>query len=599
MIDINARERMNIVIVGHVDHGKSTVIGRLLADTGSLPDGKLEQVKEMCRRGSKPFEYAFLLDALKDERSQGITIDTARSFFKTQKRDYIIIDAPGHIEFLKNMITGAARAEAALLVIDAREGIQENSKRHGHMVSMLGVKHVCVLVNKMDLIGYDGKIFDEITETYSEFLRRINVAPVGFIPVSAREGENIASLSSLMPWYRGPTVLEQLDLFECPKDAARKPFRFPVQDIYKFTRNNDDRRIVAGTVDSGSVTAGDEVIFLPSQKKSFIKSIEAFNAPAKTSAVAPEAAGFTLTTQIYIRPGDIMAKTAEPLPQVGSRFKANIFWVGRVPMIKGKTYKLKLAAARANVRLVEIKQAIDASDLSTIAGKQQLDRHDVAECVFETSKPLAFDIAADNEGTGRFVIVDNYEITGGGVILENYSSEDSILRQHVRERESIWEKGLIPPERRAQRQKHKAKFIAFTGPGGVGKRDIAKALEKELFVREYNTYYLGMSNIEKGLDADISGDSDERIRRLGELARIMTDAGMIFITTIDDADDYDIETLKFLNEPNEILVVNIGENNFSRYPVDLEIPSRQNPEAAVAGVLKLLKAKDIILEYYL
>ncbi|MDI6757268.1 MAG: GTP-binding protein [Endomicrobiia bacterium] len=596
---MNARERMNIVIVGHVDHGKSTVIGRLLADTGSLPDGKLEQVKEMCRRSSKPFEYAFLLDALKDERSQGITIDTARSFFKTKKRDYIIIDAPGHIEFLKNMITGAARAEAALLVIDAHEGIQENSKRHGHMVSMLGVKQVSVLVNKMDMMGYDENVFDEIKKTYTGFLKQIGVEPVSFIPISAREGENIVGISTRMPWHCGPTVLAQLDLFECPKDITRKPFRFPVQEIYKFTRNNDDRRIVAGTVDSGSAKVGDEVIFLPSQKKSFIKSIEAFNSPPKTAARAGDATGFTFMTQIYIRPGDIMAKTSEPLPHVGGRFKANIFWVGRAPMIKGKTYKLKLAAARANARLVEIKQAIDASDLSTIAGKQQLDRHDVAECVFETSKPLAFDIAADNEGTGRFVIVDNYEIAGGGVILENYSSEDSILKQHVRARESIWEKGLIAPERRAQRQKHKSKFIAFTGPGGVGKRDIAKALEKELFVREYNTYYLGMTNIEHGLDADISGDSDERIRRLGELARIMTDAGMIFITTIDDADDYDIETLKFLNEPNEILVVTVGENNFSRYSADLEIPTRKNPEAAVAGVLKLLKAKDVILEYYL
>ncbi len=590
---------MNIVIVGHVDHGKSTVIGRLLADTGSLPDGKLDQVKEMCRRNSRPFEYAFLLDALKDERSQGITIDTARSFFKTEKRDYIIIDAPGHIEFLKNMITGAARAEAALLVIDAREGIQENSKRHGHMVSMLGVRQVSVLVNKMDLVGYDEKVFNEIRDEYSAFLARINVSPTGFIPISAREGHNIASLSKHMPWHTGPTVLKQLDLFECAGDIAGRPFRFPVQDVYKFTRGGDDRRIVAGTVDSGSVSVGDEVIFLPSRKKTFIKSAEVFNAPAKTSARALEAAGFTLMTQIYIRPGDIMAKAVERQPQVGSRFKANIFWVGRAPMIKDKNYKLKLATANAAVRLAEVVQVIDASDLSTIAGKQQVDRHDVAECVLETSKPLAFDAAAENEGTGRFVIVDNYEIAGGGVIVENYTSEDSILKRHVREREGIWEKGLISPERREQRQKHKSKFIVITGGAGVGKRDMAKALEKELFVREYNAYYLGMANIHKGLDADITGDPDERVRRLGELARIMTDAGMIFITTVDDADDYDVEKLKFLNEPHEILVINVGENNFDRYPVDLEIPARKNPEAAVSGILKLLKAKDIILEYYL
>ena len=191
------REDMNIVIVGHVDHGKSTLIGRLLADTGTLPQGKLEQVKETCRRNSKPFEYAFLLDALKDERSQGITIDTARSFFKTDKRKYIIIDAPGHIEFLKNMITGASRAEAALLVIDAKEGIRENSRRHGYMLSMLGISQIVVLVNKMDLVDYDKKIYDDIVSEYSEFLNKINITPMMFIPISAMQGDNIAVKSKI------------------------------------------------------------------------------------------------------------------------------------------------------------------------------------------------------------------------------------------------------------------------------------------------------------------------------------------------------------------------------------------------------------------
>ena len=210
---MNGRAQMNIVIVGHVDHGKSTVIGRLLADTGTLPKGKLESVKDNCRKNSKPFEYAFLLDALKDEQSQGITIDMARCFFKTAARDYIIIDAPGHIEFLKNMITGASRAESALLVIDVDEGIKENSKRHGQMVSMLGVKQVTVLVNKMDLVDFSEEVFEKLKADYSEFLAQIKVKPVSFIPVSAREGDNIATLSERMPWYRGATVLQQLDGF--------------------------------------------------------------------------------------------------------------------------------------------------------------------------------------------------------------------------------------------------------------------------------------------------------------------------------------------------------------------------------------------------
>jgi len=599
---MNGRAQMNIVIVGHVDHGKSTVIGRLLADTGTLPQGKLESVRESCRRNSKPFEYAFLLDALKDEQSQGITIDMARCFFKTAWRDYIIIDAPGHIEFLKNMITGASRAESALLVIDIDEGIQENSKRHGQMVSMLGVKQVTVLVNKMDLVDFNEKVFEKLKADYSDFLAQIKVKPVSFIPVSAREGDNIATLSERMPWYRGATVLEQLDLFVSDKQLQDKPFRFPVQDIYKFTRENDDRRIVAGTVAAGSVKVGDEVLFLPSGKQSAIQSVESFNTAPKQLASTGDATGFTLTTQIYIRPGELMVKPSEPLPEVGTRFRVNIFWVGRAPMILHKEYKLKLGSARASVKLAEICNTLDASDLSYSKNKHQLDCRDVGECILETSRPIAFDPASASETTGRFVIVDNYEITGGGIVLENLSADETLLQRHIREREHNWEKGLIKSEERELANHHKAKFIAFTGLSGTGKRSVAKALEQGLFKNHLVAYYLGVANIDRGLDADLGYHVDnagERLRRIGELARILTDAGLIFITTIDDADDYDIETLKQLNEPSDILVVNMGENSFSRYHPDLQLPVGVSVSDAVKEVASMLKTKEIIIEYHI
>ena len=270
-------QRMNIVIVGHVDHGKSTVIGRLLADTHSLPEGKLEQVRANCEMNSKPFEYAFLLDALKDEQAQGITIDAARVFFKSDLRHYLILDAPGHIEFLKNMITGAARAEAALLVIDAAEGVQENSRRHGYMMSLLGIKQLAVVVNKMDLVGWDRAVFDRIVKEYGAFLDQVGIKPACFIPVSARGGDNIADRSAHLPWYQGPTVLNALDQFKNEPAPVERAFRMPVQDVYKFTKQGDDRRIVSGTIDSGAVNVGDTVIFYPSGKKSRVKSIEAFN----------------------------------------------------------------------------------------------------------------------------------------------------------------------------------------------------------------------------------------------------------------------------------------------------------------------------------
>jgi len=257
---------MNIVVIGHVDHGKSTVIGRLLADTNSLPQGKLEMVQQQCKQNARPFEYAFLLDALKDEQAQGITIDSARCFFRSDKREYIIIDAPGHIEFLKNMISGAARAEAGLLVIDANEGVQENSRRHGYLVSMLGVGQMAVCVNKMDLVGFSRDKFDAIVEEYSQFLERIGVVPKAFIPLSARDGDNIVSASPNTPWYTGPSVLGMLDEFRKEPPPVDKPLRMPVQDIYKFTAEGDERRIVAGRVETGSLNAGDEVIFLPSRQ---------------------------------------------------------------------------------------------------------------------------------------------------------------------------------------------------------------------------------------------------------------------------------------------------------------------------------------------
>src|SRR5271169_4410196 len=219
------REQMNVVIVGHVDHGKSTLVGRLLADTGSLPDGKLEAVKAQCARNAKPFEYAFLLDALKDEQSQGITIDTARSFFKSSKRDYIIIDAPGHIEFLKNMISGAARAEAALLLIDAHEGIKENSKRHGYMMRFLGIRNIAVCVNKMDLVQYDQKVFEKIKADYTQFLTEIDLKPKTFIPIAAYHGDNMIGPSKNMPWYKGGSVLEVLDTFDKAAPRDQLPFR--------------------------------------------------------------------------------------------------------------------------------------------------------------------------------------------------------------------------------------------------------------------------------------------------------------------------------------------------------------------------------------
>ncbi len=593
------RERMNVVIVGHVDHGKSTIVGRLLADTGSLPQGKLEEVKARCERNAKPFEYAFLLDALKDEQMQGITIDTARCFFKSKKRDYIIIDAPGHIEFLKNMVTGAARAEAALLTIDANEGIRENSRRHGYMLSFLGIKNVAICVNKMDLVGYDQKVFEEIKKEYLSFLEEIKVVPTYFIPVAAFEGVNVAVKSKKeMPWYNGPSILEAIDDFNKPAPRHVFDFRFPVQDVYKFTEDGDDRRIVSGRVESGTINVGDDVVFLPSKKRSRVSSIEGFNVSKQSEAFAGQSTGFSLDTQIYIRPGEIMCKPKERLPHVTSKVRANIFWMGAEPFVQGKTYKIKLATQHVPAVLAKVINVLDASELSSVSNKAQVDRHDVAECIIETLKPIAFDEVGQIPETGRFVIIDNYEIAGGGTILAPVFEDNTVIGDYIQKREYFWEKSEISPALRAEKYKHKSALVILAGPADTGKQKIAKSLERELFSMNKFSYFLGISNqiLNSG-----SGSTDKTINRiehlhqLGELAHVMNDAGLIVVTSISDIEEYELNILKSLNRPNPTIVVNVGENRFPDGTVDLILEENADPSLGTAKILDLLK-RSIMLD---
>ncbi len=586
--DFSQRKEMNIVIVGHVDHGKSTIIGRLLADTGSLPDGKLEAVRELCRRTSKPFEYAFLLDALKDERAQGITIDTARCFFKTTLRKYIIIDAPGHIEFLKNMITGASRAEAALLVIDAHEGICENSRRHGYMLSMLGIKQVAVLVNKLDLI--DGierqSVYNCISAEYSEFLKQIGLNPTCFIPVSAASGYNIASHSAELPWYNGVTVLEALDAFEETAPPDGLPFRMWVQDVYKFTNENDERRIVAGTVSSGTLHTGDEIMLLPSGKKTTVKSIEVFNELPKSAVSSGCATGFCMTEQIYAKRGELISVIGQRAPMYGSKIKASVFWLGREPFSPDKPYKIKLGSAQTGCRLDNVSGVLDASTLERIE-RCHVERHEVADCVIHLDRPVAYDTAADNAETGRFVIVDGYEISGGGIITGT-ADADGVIGEKLIRRNIKWIRSSITAQERAAYYGQDARLVVITGKTDTDKKTVARALEKKLLDGGRIAYYLGIGNLLYGVGSDIKSGSSmvspeerqEHIRRLGELCNIMLDAGNIMIVTANELNSDELDTLRQIISIDNILTVWVGgELNRVRdfdlcVPDDSEAPDR-------------------------
>lgn len=590
------KDDMNIVVVGHVDHGKSTVIGRMLADTNSLPEGKLEQVRENCRRNSKPFEYAFLLDALKDEQAQGITIDSARCFFGTEKRNYIIIDAPGHIEFLKNMVTGAARAEAALLVIDANEGVMENSTRHGYLLSMLGIKQVAVVVNKMDLVDYSEEIFNRIVMEYSEFLKKINITASSFIPVSGMMGDNVALKDGSTPWYKGMTVLEQLDDFKGEGTPEDMPFRMPVQDIYKFTKNNDDRRIIAGTVTSGKVSANDYVVFYPSGKSSGIKSIESFNTVKKTEGVTGEAIGFTLKDQIYITRGELAAVENEPQPSVARRIKANIFWLGKKPLNPKSDYLLKSGAAKISCKLESVVRVLNASNLNT-SEKEVVERHEVAECIFSLAKPLAFDVAALNPLTSRFVLIDEYEISGGGIITDDLPDEFSDIQEQVMARNIHWNKSSIGREQRAIRYKQKPSIIVITGSRDSGKKPLARALEKKLFDNGEMVYFMSMGSIVYGIDADIKSESDnnreEHIRRVGEVINLMLDTGMILILTAIELTAFDMELIETISNPAGLLKVWTGGRVTTDIKCDL-VYRGSNIEKQISEIIAKLAEKGVI-----
>jgi len=596
---LNKREQMNIVIAGHVDHGKSTVIGRLLADTNSLPEGKLEMVKRNCELNSKPFEYAFLLDALKDEQSQGITIDSARVFFSTAKRDYIIIDTPGHIEFLKNMVTGASRAEAALLVIDAAEGIQENSRRHGYMVSMLGIKQIMVFVNKMDLVKYDQAVFDAIVAEYKKFLSDINLSGE-FIPVSGMAGDNIATASNRMSWHKGSTVLEALDIFVKDPPAIDNPFRMPVQDVYKFTKWKDNRRVVAGTVATGQIKVGDKIIFYPSGKTSSVKSIEGFNHSEHTTASAGKATAFTLSKQLYIKRGEMATKACQPRPKVTCRFRANIFWMGKNPLIKGKKYLIKIGTAKEAIKLEEIIGIINGADLSSETSKQCVERHDVAECVFTSQQALAFDLTEENAATSRFVIVDDYEICGGGIIRKALEDKHLWLRDYVMRRNYKWETGIISREDRAERYNQKAALILITGEKDVGKKSIARAIEAKLFAEGKIVYFLGIGNILYGVDADIktpgvNDNKPEHLRRLAEVANIMLDAGIILVVTAIGLTQEDLNIIQTDLNNDDVNVIWVGQNP-TDINYDVKASGVETIDEDIDSIKKMLQNKGVIFK---
>lgn len=520
---------LKIVIVGHVDHGKSTLVGRLLHETHALPEGKLEQIKASCDKRGMPFEWSFCMDALQAERDQNVTIDTTQIWFSSAVRRYCLIDAPGHREFLKNMITGAASADAALLLIDAQEGIKEQSRRHAYLLHLLGITQVVVVINKMDLVGYSQATYDAVVAEYDAYLRELGIIPAAYIPVSARDGDHLVTPSASMKWAGTKTLLGALDAFAPAPREDDAPLRLWVQDVYRF----DARRMVVGSIESGALKLGDRVTFLPSGVSSTIRSLEQWpqTLPKKTQAISGESVALTLDDPIFVERGHLMCHNESPAAVV-NQFTTRLFWLHAKPLVVGANLRLKLGTLEVKARVVAIQQVLDTETL-VHSTADQVQRLQVAEVIWHTKTPMPMDVASTLPRTGRVVLFDGYDVAGGGIVVGELNDVRAQWHRAVKSTHITAVTYDITPKDRAVMNGHKGGVLWFTGLSGSGKSTLAKELQQQLFAKGYQVYVLDGDNIRSGLCSDLGfspEDRTENIRRIGEVAALFADAGFIVIT---------------------------------------------------------------------
>ena len=519
---------LHIVIVGHVDHGKSTLIGRLFYETGLLPEGKKESLEKMCAKRGVEFEWSFLMDALQAERDQGITIDISQIGFQTKARNYILIDAPGHKEFIKNMITGAAQSDAALLIIDAAEGMQEQSRRHAYLLHLIGVRQITVIVNKMDQIDYDEERFEHISQDVKAYFAQLDLSARHIIPASAKKGDMIATLSKHMDWYQGLTLIEALDDFPLPAPISKRELRLPIQDVYKF----DARRILVGRIESGILRVGDELMFSPVNKVGKVKTIESWGSEAPIMKMgAGFNVGFTLDEQIFIERGQVASGTRD-MPLESDVFRANIFWLSDKPLKVGQRLGMKINTTQTKITVQVIRKIIDTDNLDSAQADRIL-KNQVAEVILRSDHMLAFDEFAHLPHMGRFVLIDDYDFVGGGIIsMEGFADQRRNLKTKSTHITRV--PHTITSQKRERKQKHKGGVIWLTGLSGSGKSTLALALEQELFGRDFAVYVLDGDNIRHGLNRNLGfspEDRAENIRRIGEVAALFERAGLVAITS--------------------------------------------------------------------